>query len=226
MEPIILDAIPFEPDMGALCARLRVRPDSDDGADLARLLDQARAVARPRALYGVAFIDARSDDTVDLDGIRFTSRVLRVNLDAAHRVFPYIATCGVELDDWTHGLDDILHQYWAEAIKEAALRDATAALNDAIEARYRPGKTSTMNPGSLMDWPLREQRPLFDLLGDPQSAIGVRLSDSYLMSPNKSVSGLRFPTESSFASCQLCPREDCPGRRAEFDPGLWEKYER
>jgi len=38
-----------------------------------------------------------------------------------------------------------------------------------------------MNPGSLEDWPLTEQRVLFALLGDPQAAIGVRLTDSLLM---------------------------------------------
>jgi hypothetical protein len=225
MEPITLDAILFEPDVDALRARLHVQAGTDDAAELDRLLADAHAVARPRAMYGMAFIDAKGDDTVDIEGVRFTSRVLRVNLDAAHRVFPYMATCGAELDAWAHSLDDILHQFWAEAIKEAALRDATRALNDAMEARFRPGKTTTMNPGSLADWPLREQRPFFTLMGDPHAAIGVSLSDSCLMSPNKSVSGIRFPTEGSFESCQLCPREGCPGRRADFDPGLWERYE-
>jgi len=41
--------------------------------------------------------------------------------------------------------------------------------------------------------------------------------------PVKSVSGIMFPTEMSFESCGLCPREVCPGRRAAYDPGLWEK---
>ena len=45
-----------------------------------------------------------------------------------------------------------------------------------------------MNPGSLADWPMREQRPLFGLLGDTDAAIGVELMESYLMRPTKSVS--------------------------------------
>jgi len=45
------------------------------------------------------------------------------------------------------------------------------------------------------------------------------------MVPVKSVSGILFPTEESFASCQLCPREVCPGRRAPYDPDLYDaKY--
>jgi hypothetical protein len=82
---------------------------------------------------------------------------------------------------------------------------------------------STMNPGSLADWPLAQQRVLFALLGNTEAAIGVSLTPSLLMTPTKSVSGIAFPTEGSFASCQLCPRKACPNRRAPYDPGLKER---
>ena len=73
------------------------------------------------------------------------------------------------------------------------------------------------------DWPLREQRPLFTLLGDVRSAIGVELTDTLLMVPRKSVSGIVFVAEETFASCQLCPRHDCPNRRAPYEAGLFER---
>ena len=50
------------------------------------------------------------------------------------------------------------------------------------------------------------------------------LTDTFLMVPIKSVSGIFFPTEVSFESCQLCPRENCIGRRAPYDPALVKKY--
>jgi len=80
-----------------------------------------------------------------------------------------------------------------------------------------------MSPGSLADWPMEQQRQLFALLGDVRGRIGVELTESCLMIPIKSISGLLFPTEIRFESCQLCPREGCPGRRAEHDPVLWER---
>ncbi len=64
---------------------------------------------------------------------------------------------------------------------------------------------------------------LFALLGDVRSAIGVELTDSLLMVPRKSVSGILFVAEETFASCQLCPRQDCPNRRAPYDAGLFER---
>ncbi len=80
-----------------------------------------------------------------------------------------------------------------------------------------------MNPGSLDDWPLAEQRQLFSVFGDVKKLIGVELTDSFLMVPIKSVSGVVFPTEHRFESCQLCQREGCPNRRAKYDPRLWKK---
>ena len=75
-----------------------------------------------------------------------------------------------------------------------------------------------MNPGSGNTglWPLAQQKPLFELIGDVEASIGVRLTPSLLMLPNKSVSGILFPTEVHFETCQLCTREDCPRRRAPY----------
>lgn len=220
MHTIVLDDIGVEWDLDALAKRVRVGRESALREDLANLMFTAQAVARPKAIFRVGYIDAREDDAVVIDGVTFASRVLRVNLEEAHRVFPYVATCGRELHDWTLSLDDPLYRYWAEAIQVMALGAATTALNSHIAEGYQPGRTSVMSPGSLPDWPLPQQRPLFSLIGDVTAKIGVQLTESLLMIPAKSVSGIRFPTESSFESCQLCPRENCPGRRAPHDSAL------
>ena len=224
MGAILLDNISFEPDRTLAQRRLRVDPESALAVELDGRLAEATEIARPKALYHVGLIESRDDDGVVIDGIRFTSRVLAVNLAETHRVFAYVATCGSEIDAWAHAMDDVLHQYWAETIKEMALRAAMAALSKDIAERLQPSKLSTMNPGSLRDWPLKEQRQLFALFGeDTEDTIGVRLEKSLLMSPNKSVSGIRFETEHDFASCQLCPRRDCPGRRAPYDADLYDR---
>lgn len=219
----LIDTIPFTPDRATLVKRLRLRDGSAYLADLQRLVDEAEAVAKPKALYKVAFIDDRGDDYVVVDGVRLDSRVLSVNLEPVHRVFPYVATCGVELDVWARAQDDMLFKYWADVIKETAVREALQALFEHMTEMYGLGKMAVMSPGSLDDWPMQQQRPLFTIVGDVEGAIGVQLSDSFLMTPNKSVSGLRFAAAEDFASCQLCPRENCPGRRAPYDDTLYDR---
>ncbi len=219
--PILLTDIPFSLDRDELAQKARVQAGSSFDQELAQLAAHAETIARPKAMFKLAFVDCAGDDRVQIDGLTFTSRVLRVNLDQVHRVFAYIATGGMELETWERSLDDILHQYWVEKIQELALQAAHRAMLEHIQARFAPGHLSTMNPGSLSDWPLQEQRPLFALLGDPAAAIGVQLSDSFLMTPAKSISGIKFPTETRYENCQLCPRPECPGRRAPYDQTLY-----
>ena len=224
MDTVVLEDIRFQPDIEGLKKKLRVRDEGGWTDRFARLVHEAETIARPRAMYGVAYVDSRSEGSVVVDGIRFDSRVLRVNLEEAHRVFPFLATCGSELHEWAAAQDDVLQRYYADEIAEAALRQAFGALREYLKERYRLGRTSTMSPGSLPDWPIQAQRPLFTLFGDTEQILGVRLTDSLLMVPSKSVSGIRFPMEQTFASCQLCPREGCPSRQAAYDPALHEKY--
>jgi hypothetical protein len=85
-------------------------------------------------------------------------------------------------------------------------------------------KLSYMSVGSLEDWPISEQKQLFSLLGDVEAAIGVQLTSSMLMLPAKSESGIFFPSETTFLNCQLCPRQNCEGRKAAFDPKMARDY--
>jgi hypothetical protein len=222
MDAVILDDIPFQPEFEPVARKLHVKEGNANANELRRLLDEAQAIARPRALYRVAYVESRSEESVSLDGQAFKSRVLRINLEDVHRVFAYVATCGTELHDWKTSMDDMLQRYYADTINEIALSAARRALKAHLIERYRLGRTATMNPGSLADWPIRAQRPLFALLGNPEETIGVHLSDSMLMIPPKSVSGIRFPTEERFESCQLCPRKECPSRKAPYDGELYE----
>lgn len=224
MEPIILDQFPFALDPAAVARELPVKEDSEAAAILVGLCAQAAPFARPRALHGVGFIEDRGDDFVVIDGERFRSRILAVNVAAVHRVFPMLATCGPELHDWAAGFADDLERFLAEAVKGAALKAALLACEADRDARFAPGKVSTMTPGSLPDWPLDEQRPLFRLLGDTRAAIGVTLLDTLFMSPNITVSGITFASAHDFQSCRLCRRDKCPGRRADFDPEAQNRY--
>ena len=225
MSTNILEDIPFELNIDSLMKRLRIQRDSRYADDLLALVHDAQAVVKPKALFKAVYIEAKYDDRLVIHGIELKSRVLRVNLEEAHRVFPFVATCGMEIEDWARSIDDLMKSFWAETIQGIALRSAIKALDKHIDEYYSPGLASRMSPGSLKDWPIQEQRKLFTILGDTKESIGVQLTSSLMMTPTKSVSGILFPTEVSFESCQLCPREGCPGRRAPYDKDLYDtKY--
>lgn len=223
MSATVLGDVRLDLDLDVLKRRVRVRQASTYAEALERLVEQARVVARPKALYRVGFVEPDGDYRVVVDGVVLTSRVLRVNLDGVYRVFAYAATCGRELEEWSKSLAGALERYWADAIEMMALESALQAMDEHIDEHHRPGPISSISPGSLEDWPLQQQRPLFELLGNTEDTIGVRLLNSLLMLPAKSVTGIRFPTEEGFESCRLCPRERCPGRHVPYDKDLYDR---
>ncbi len=256
----ILDDIPFSVDAEEVFSRLHLDSGSQYAGEVNALIDQARQLARPRALYEVAFVEEKAaasvvigEATRDLERVleqgsgprrpppprrpraagsgeqegraRFVSKVLRANLDEVERVFPYVATCGQELDAISIESDDIFGQFCRDTLKEMALHAAMSHLVTHLKEAYARETLASTNPGSgdINVWPIEQQRELFAFFGDVPESIGVVLTDSCLMVPNKSVSGLFYPSEDGFQSCQLCHREKCPGRRAPFDPHLWEE---
>lgn len=224
----VLTNIPVEFDTESLMRTCRVQPMSEDVSAFAQLIDRARRVAKPKALYREAFVEDRTENTVRIDGVRFISSVLARNLANVERVFAFVATCGHEMDQVDLPADDLLIQYWWDAIKAAALGCASEYLSEHLKSRFRLGKTAQMHPGSGDDevWPIQQQKELFSLLGDVKGLIGVELTDSFLMIPNKSVSGVVFATEKDFHSCQVCHRKNCPNRMAPFDAKLWAEISR
>ena len=214
----ILRDIPFGFDREAFDRHIQLErfPSCREAVD--SLVEAALQRARPKAVYRVSYLQNREGRSLELDGVRFESRVLSENLAEVERVFPYIATCGAEIEDVSEDSGDMLASFWLDVFKEMALEAAVRHLRGVLREHFALKGFSSMNPGSWDRnvWPIAQQKPLFSLFGDVEALIGVHLTDSFLMVPNKTVSGLFFPTEVPFESCQLCTRADCPRRRAPY----------
>ncbi len=214
----------FRADRESLAREMRAGGNPAREAELMRLADEAEAVGKPRALYREARVDLIEGDSVYMEGVGFSGRVIAVNLAGADSAYPFIATCGAELDLWSRNFDDMLYRYWAGAIKTQALDQALGWVNSRIHRKGEKGERSMMNPGSLPGWPIEEQRPLFRLLGGDAEKIGVRLTGGLSMDPDMSLSGIIFFSDRAFVNCALCDREDCAGRRVPCDFDLRRHY--
>jgi len=200
----------------------RDRPGAAE--ELAELIQEAESLIEPEAAYKVAYIERKAEDAIVVEGVTFPSRVLRRNLEPVERVFPYIITIGPALERRAGEAGDPLRQYYMEGLADLSLGGTAKALEAHLKRRHGLSGLSSMSPGSLEDWPITQQPPLFSLFESPSRPVRVHLNDHLLMVPRKSISGIFFPAEVSFQSCQLCPRHDCPGRRAAFDKELRKRY--
>ncbi|MDD4859162.1 MAG: vitamin B12 dependent-methionine synthase activation domain-containing protein [Dehalococcoidales bacterium] len=224
-QPIVFTDIPVKLNAEEVIKKLHLHNQNVQIEDMVKeLVDDVSRIARPKAIYRVAYIENKKDDSVEIGGITFTSHVLRLNLDKVERVFPYVATCGKELDAFKPDDSDVMKSFCLDLMKRLVVLSAVDFLTARMKQRHELGQMSHMNPGSLTDWPITQQKQLFALFEDIEGQIGVLLSESCVMRPLKSVSGIYFPTEARFESCQLCPREKCIGRRAPYSPEIAETY--
>ncbi len=221
----VIDSIPVVLEAEAVARRLRHNPARAASLDLDGLLAQARSLICLRAATGISFTGARTENTIEIDGVVFRSRILRTNLEGAQKVFPFVMTAGPELERAASASGDLLKQFYLEEMAHVALENGAAWLAGRLAERWGFPSLASMDPGSLEDWPITEQPKLFALLGDTERLVGVRLTDSLLMLPRKSISGLFFPSEEGFTSCRLCGREKCPARRAPYDAAVAARYE-
>lgn len=195
-------------------------PDDPDDADTniaLEMLGEALKCACPKFEYCLAAIEEKGEDFVIVEGWRIISPLVRQNLNNVHRVIPYVATCGTEVEQWSNKYTDMLEAFWADEIKKLLLLKSYEALKEMVKEKYfAASDMSHMSPGSLPQWPISEQEGLFTLLGNVKEDIGVTLSDSFLMIPFNSVSGFFFSSETHYENCQLCPIPNCPNRRAIY----------
>ena len=196
--------------------------DLDDAQADARLLYTAAAqLLRPKVLLRELYIDAHTEvagvPTVTIGSVRFHGKALAA-LQAVHRVIGYVATCGNEMERYDLGPLDMLAPYWLDSFKNQALEAARQQLLLHCTSHFGISRPLSLNPGSgnLDLWPLEQIHGLFELLGVP-GHIGVCLTPSSLMVPNKSICGLLFAADGSdYESCAFCEREPCPNRRVPF----------
>lgn len=219
----VLDNIQINIDLEAARRRLHLKRDSDLQA-LQDLVAMAQPLVEPKVLYEMCYIEEKLAEGVVVEGLPLSSKVLRKNLDDIERVFPFVITIGAKFSQRLETCSDLLEKFYLDMIGNVALNQVRLEFKDHLKAEYAIEKAAFMAPGSLPDWPIDEQKPLFRILGDVEAAIGVKLTESLLMLPAKSVSGIYFPTETTFFSCQLCPREQCDSRKARYDEKLAREY--
>jgi hypothetical protein len=190
--------------------------------ELHELIEIVLPVARPRVMYKVAQVTMVDGKRLGINGFEFTHHVPSLNFSLGERVFPYVATCGLEIEAIKFP-DDIMKDYCLNLLKNVILMQvAVKFFEDHLKQTCMLEEVSRIGPGEAMG-STAQQAQLFALLGDVEGAIGVKLSAHNMMVPEKSSSGIYFETAVKIESCQLCPNQ-CHARRAPYDPELFKTF--
>ena len=168
-----------------------------------------------RYIYQVVEAEKLSPRQVHMAGKTFTPEgIICSYLQGMTHALLFIGSAGWEFDRAKEALkanDDIVADFIADSIG-SVLAEMTVAR---IEQDYVGKETISMpySPG-YCNWDIREQHILFSLF--PERPCGIILSESSLMTPEKSVSGffaLGETLQRQPYHCQICKNTKCFKRR-------------
>lgn len=179
------------------------------------LIDELAPKATLRYIYQVVEAEKLSARQVLMAGKTFTPEgIICSYLQGMTHALLFIGSAGWEFDRAKEALkanDDIVADFIADSIG-SVLAEMTVAR---IEKDYIGEETLSMpySPG-YCNWDIREQHILFSLF--PERPCGIILSESSLMTPEKSVSGffaLGETLQRQPYHCQICKNTKCFKRR-------------
>ncbi len=211
--------VPFPFDREEYNRRVKMELYEGMEEEIEILLGKAVPLVKPKAVFKEIGVGREDDGTIVLEDQVFDDPVIFSHLKSVEKIYPYIATCGNELEDLASE-GDMLISFWLDALKQMAMDCAFNSFRTHIKKSFSISKLYSLSPGSSTcgeGWDIQDQRKLFSFFPQVEEGIGVRLTESLLMFPNKTVSGIMFKSERDFVSCQECDNIHCPNRKMIHD---------
>lgn len=205
-----------------------VTPDKELRKMVRSAIDEVAAFLIPRFCF--LTVDGKLDsDILTIGSVKLNiGKIIARQLRKSERFIPFAATAGKEFEDWTNRLkekDDVVMLFIADSLG-SCLAEKTADYMEIFIQKEMDKKgwlhTNRFSPG-YCEWHVSEQQKLFSLLPVDEPC-GIRLTESSLMIPIKSVSGVigvGKEVKRLDYSCGLCSFESCYKKRKNKDQNLY-----
>jgi hypothetical protein len=207
--------------------RLLGKKDKGVSARLSRKIDKHIAglekTIRPKVLYTTRNIEKIEGGTLTLEGgVKLKSAKISKTLGKCDRITFFLATIGEQVDDVIEtSLSEkkLSDAYIYDAIGSAAVEATVEEFQNKMDSTIKKKNQRTtlrFSPG-YCDWKISEQKQVFSVLEN--DLINVDLSESYLMAPRKSVSGVfgigsrDLVDKDETNPCRICGMHTCVARR-------------
>lgn len=184
------------------------------------IISQVPQKCNIRAGYKILNIEKnnRKDDLL-IGGVFFkTDRIVASELKESDEAALFVCSIGSAMEKWSKELmfsGDAIRGYFVDVVASSAMEAVANILHDQIK-KHMSNKglnvTNRYSPG-YCNWAVSEQHLLFSLL--PKNFCGVSLTESALMTPIKSVSGIiGIGSKVKFRDylCDGCNQKNCTYR--------------
>jgi hypothetical protein len=218
--------IDIDIDRSSVCRYLGYTVDVDPSARISSLLDEyiekTQHLIKPSYSYLIKDIEKVEGSRSFIKGpIVFESEAIARMLERCEKIAVFILTIGSRLEETVGQLADnnlIVEAYVLDAIGSSAADSLADLVQDKTrdEARDHGLCISRRFSPGYCDWDISQQEMVFPALNGDSS--GVFLSEEFMMTPQKSISGiigigLCDSGVDSYNPCKTCSKRNCPGRR-------------
>jgi len=165
-------------------------------------------------------LESRSAEEISIPGLIFDSgKIIHLMLRHSERYALFVVTAGPEPERLARSLiseENYLDGYIVDLVTSTFVDLAADQVQEQVRKMAHLGGlkiTNRYSPG-YCSWNVEEQQKLFSLF--PRGCCGITLSDSSLMNPMKSISGIiGLGTDVKYRdyTCEICPMKDCHFRR-------------
>ena len=201
-------------------------PDAETRRVTEYLLSESAQFLRPQFKY-IMLDGTHSDDMMQLtlqgpaglvtfDAGKIICRQLR----GAQKYVVFVATVGTGYFQWTDAVkrrDDMFQTYVMDCVGSQIVESVADYMETVLQKEIDPSgfkRTNRFSPG-YCGWHVSAQPALFSLFGEPNPC-GIELTDSCVMLPMKSVSGvIGIGPDVRYLpyTCGICDKKDCYKRR-------------
>lgn len=210
-----------------ICKRIGYTADAQISSRIESLIDEymgkARNLIEPVYTYRVRDIEKIKGTVVVIDSsTMLESQVISQVLDPCNQVAVFALTIGNQLENMTAQLGEqglILEAFILDSIGSSFTEKTAEFVNGIISemaSLHNQSVSRRFSPG-YCDWHISQQKVLFEIFDG--NLPGIILSDDFMMTPEKSITGIIGigPSESEVASfnpCAVCTKHSCLWRRA------------
>ncbi|MBU1098217.1 MAG: methionine synthase [Bacteroidetes bacterium] len=190
-------------------------------AEFLKLADKNADLKVGFAEYSAEQIQLTSS-TVSISGYTFNvEKIIANHLKGAESIIVFAASAGEKFDKWIasqFNANEQLYGYIADTIGSEIVESACDWLENFLVAKFEgiDWKCSNRLSPGYCNWNVEEQHKIFALL--PDNFCGIKLNESALMKPIKSISGIiaagREVRKLDY-QCNICNLENCYKRRKD-----------
>lgn len=204
--------------------RLDSKKNNPDIAECIKIcLKKAESLCSPRAISVEKKILNLNPDSIEIEGrVTLSTKFISSYIKGADKIRFFLVTIGPDLEDKASRLmneGEQLQGYMLDRIGSFAVESLAQCVEEGLRKSYGRDKRSVslrFSPG-YCDWAIEEQFKLEKIIDF--SKAGVRLTQSCMMVPKKSISGVvGIGAEGLFhantkSQCSICDKKDCDYKR-------------